>query len=434
MPANAPADVRKSGRTATEKILARAAHRERVRAGDVIHPQPELVIIHDGFVETAYQQLSKLGYRRLRAPERVVFVTDHEVAYATQRAVERGRSIRRIAQAWSVGHLYDVGRGGHGHLFPMEIGLVRPGMFLFAYDMHCTNFGAVGAFALGVGNEVTSVLATGSLWTIVPQTVRITLNGSFRRGTHPRDLGFVLAHGFAEGTWPIDYDNRVIEFAGQGVAALDLAARVALCNSITEMGVANVLFAAPPPGLDQAAASHFTSDEDADFEATVTLDLSEMSPQVALPGGPERAAPVGSVAGRSIDHAFLGSCGSGMYEDFAAAADVMRGRRVADRVRLFVVPGTSATARRLADDGITQIFIDAGAVVLPPGCGPCAGGIMGPLGDGEVSISTAATNHSGRFGPAGSEAFLGSPLTVAASAVAGKIVDPRELTRTARGA
>src|SRR5262245_16258989 len=422
------------GLTATQKILARASGLSRVAPGDVVHPRPELVIIHDGFVETAYQQLSTLGYRRIREPERVAFVTDHEVAYTTQRAVERGRNIRRIAREWNVGQLYDVGRGGHGHLFPMETGLVRPGMFLFAYDMHCTNFGAAGALAMGAGTEIVTVLATGTLWTIVPPTVCGKPPGPRPAGSHPRDVGFLLGHGFAERTWNADHDYRVIEFAGAGIEGLDLAARVALCNTITELGVANVLFAAPPPGFDIAAAPDFMSDEDAAYEARITLDLATVTPQVALPGGPERAAAVESVAGRRIDHAYLGSCGSGMYEDFVAAADIIRGRRVADGVRMFVVPGTTKTAKRLADDGITQVYIDAGAVVLPPGCGPCAGGVMGPLAVGEVSISTAATNHDGRFGPVGGEAFLGSPLTVAASAVAGQLTDPRNLVGAAHGA
>ncbi len=432
MPTGASIGRPVSGLTATQKILARASGLARVEPGDVVHPQPELVIIHDGYVETAYQQLKAIGYRHIRNPERVVFVTDHEVAYTTQRAVERGRKNRQVAKEWGIGQLYDVGRGGHGHLFPMETGLVRPGMFLFAYDMHCTNFGAIGALAMGAGTEITAVLATGTLWTIVPHTVCVTLEGALPPGSHPRDVGFLLAHGFAERTWKVDHDYRVVEFAGAGLKTLDLAARVALGNSVTELGVANVLFAAPPPGLDFAAARDFVSDENAAYEAQITIDLAKVTPQVALPGGPERAAAVESVAGRRIDHAYLGSCGSGMYEDFVAAANIIRGHRVADGVRLFVVPGTTETARRLANDGITQVYIDAGAVVLPPGCGPCAGGIMGPLAPGEVSISTAATNHDGRFGPVGGEAFLGSPLTVAASAVAGQVTDPRGMAGASR--
>ena len=413
--------------TATQKILARACQREHVLPGEVIYPQPEWVIVHDGFVETAYKELHALGYGAIANPERVMFVTDHEVAYGSQRAVERGRNIRQIAKAWKVGQVYDAGRGGHGHIFPMEQGLIKPGMFLFAYDMHCTNFGAVGALAMAAGTEVTAVLATGSLWTRVPETVRIDLQGRLPVGSHARDVGFLLAHGFAQGRWGVQHDYRVIEFGGPGIDTLDLASRVALCNSITEMGVANVLFATPPPGIDAQNAPDFISDANAPFEGRFDFDLSSVAPQVALPGGPDRAEDLERVLGQPIDHATLGACGSGMYQDFADAARLFQGQRVADGVRFFVVPGTAQTARRMADDGLTQIFLDAGAIMLPPGCGPCAGGSMAPLGPGEVSIATAATNHAGRFGAHDGHIYLGSPLTVAASAIAGCLADPRPL-------
>ena len=413
--------------TATQKILARACQRPHVAPGEVIYPQPEWVIVHDGFVETAYKELHALGYGAINHPERVMFVTDHEVAYGSQRAVERGRNIRQIAKAWQVGQVFDAGRGGHGHLFPMEQGLIKPGMFLFAYDMHCTNFGAVGALAMAAGTEVTAVLATGSLWTRVPETVRIDLQGRLPTGSHARDVGFLLAHGFAHNRWGVEHDYRVIEFGGPGIDTLDLASRVALCNSITEMGVANVLFATPPPGVDAQGAPDFISDDDAPYEGRFAFDLSGVAPQVALPGGPDRAERLDQVLGQAIDHATLGACGSGMYQDFADAARIFQGQRVADGVRFFVVPGTAQTARRMADDGLTQIFLDAGAIMLPPGCGPCAGGSMAPLGPGEVSIATAATNHAGRFGAHDGQVYLGSPLTVAASAIAGCLADPRPL-------
>ena len=412
--------------TAAQKMLARACGRDHVAPGEVIYPVPELVIIHDGFVETSYRELQALGYGSVVAPEKVVFVTDHEVAYTSQRAVERGRNIRRIARAWEVGQLFDAGRGGHGHIFPMESGLVKPGMFLFCYDMHCTNFGAVGALAMAAGTEVTAVLATGSLWTTVPHTVRIDLTGALRHGAHARDVGFLLAQGFGDGRFGVQHDYRIIEFGGPGIDGLDLASRVALINSITEMGVANVLFAKPPAGMDLSQAPDHASDPDAVYEGRMVFDLSGVEPQVALPGGPDRAADLVSVLGQRIDHAYIGACGSGMYQDFADAAAIVRGRQVAEGVRMFVVPGTQETARRLSDDGIAQAFVDAGAVMLPPGCGPCAGGAMGPLGPGEVSIATAATNHAGRFGAHEGEVFLGSPLTVAASAVSGCLADPRQ--------
>jgi 3-isopropylmalate/(R)-2-methylmalate dehydratase large subunit len=409
--------------TAVQKLLARAAGLAHVDVGAVVYPRPDFTIIHDGFVEGAYRELTALGYGGVRDPGKTVFVTDHEVAYGSPAAITRGGAIRNIAKRWKIEHFYDVGRGGHGHLFPLENGMIGPGMFVFAYDMHCTTFAAVGALALGIGPEVTSVLATGTLWTQVPPTVRFDLTGRLAPGAHARDVGFVVAHGLARGSYGAHYDYRAIEFAGSGVEALDLTQRVALVNSVTELGVATVLFSAPPPGVAREAFD-FIGDEDAPFEARVALDLSTMAPHVALPGGPENAAPIASAAGRAIQHAFIGSCGSGMYQDFADAAALMRGKRIADGVRMFITPGSVATAQRLASEGLAQVFMEAGAIVLPAGCGPCAGGLMGPLGVGEVSISTAATNHAGRLGAG--EPYLASPLTVVASALAGKITDPRE--------
>lgn len=417
MPSSAP-------QTAVQKILARASGRREVAVGEVIYPDPELVIIHDGYVGTAHAELTKLGYRRVTRPDRVMFVTDHDVIYSSDAAVERSRKIRRVAREWEVGHFFDTGRGGHGHIYPMEAGYVRPGMFLFAYDMHCTNFGAVGALAIGVGAEITSVLATGSLWTEVPQTVRVDLVGTLRPGVHPRDVGFILSSGFTNDLWGVEYDNKVIEFGGDGLARLDLAARVALCNTLTEIGVANTLFDSPPPGVDVSAAEDFISDPNATYSGRVTLDLTEFKPQLALPGGPERAADVDVAVGKRIDHAYIGSCGSSMYEDFEQAAQILRGRQVAEGVRMFIVPGTNVIAERMAKNGLAQVFLEAGALMMPPGCGPCAGGAMAPLGSGEVSISTAATNHSGRFGAKDADCYLGSPLTVAASAVTGQITNP----------
>jgi 3-isopropylmalate/(R)-2-methylmalate dehydratase large subunit len=408
--------------------LARSSGQSFVRPGDVVYPDPELVIVHDGFVETAYKDLTNIGYRRVRNPERVMFVTDHEVIYTTPKAVERGQNNRRIAAEWGVGHFYDVGRGGHGHIFPIEEQIVRPGMVLFAYDMHCTNFGAIGAYALRAGPEVSAVLATGTLWTVVPETLRVSLRGNFRSGVHGRDLGFKLSHGLTSGALGVAYDSRLVEFAGEAVRSMPIATRVALCNTLTEIGVSNILF--PPKafrGELAAGVSDIESDADARFEGEVRIDLADLEPQVALPGRPDASANIAEAKGQAIQHAFLGSCGSGMYEDFEVAADIMAGRSVAQGVRFFIVPGSVATAQRLAADGIAQRFTDAGAIMLPPGCGPCAGGVSGPLGPGERSISTAATNGAGRMGSDKAEAYLGSPLSVAAAAVTGRIVDPREL-------
>jgi homoaconitase/3-isopropylmalate dehydratase large subunit len=304
-------------------------------------------------------------------------------------------------------------------------------MFLFSYDMHCTNFGAVGALALRCGSEITTVLATGTLWTMVPRVVRVRLAGSLPSGVMARDVGFRLAHGLANGTYGIDADYLALEMCGPGLDTLPLDERVALCNSVTEIGVCAIYF---PPGkaiLDWCGArargpmEAVEADPGAPYAGEIAIDLSAFEPQVALPGAPENAAPLASVMGKRIDHAYIGSCGSGMWGDLETAARILQGRRVAPGVRLLVTPGTEDSARRLAREGLLELLLASGAIVLPPGCGPCAGGASGPLASGEVSISTAAVNTPGRMGAKDAEMFLASPATVAASAIAGRITDPR---------
>ena len=426
------------GMTAVEKVLAQASSATTVAPWDVVYPQPALVFVHDGHVEGARRELDALGIDRITHPERVVFATDHEVLYLSPRAAARGTAIRRTARDWQVGRFYDVGQGGHGHIFPMEDGLVTPGMFVFASDMHCSNFGAIGAVPVRAGPEVVSVLAMGTLWTTVPPSVKVTLTGRLQHGVSCRDAGFRITHALLNGPDAIDIDYRYLELAGDALDALDVHERVALCNTPTEAGVAGVFVPPSEHVLDwcrQRARAPFApvfSDPDARFEATFTFDLSTLGPQVALPGSPSNAADLAQVAGLPVQHAYIGACGSGMYEDFAVAAGILKGRRVASGTRLFIVPGTVQCARKMSEQGLTDVFIEAGALVLPAGCGPCAGGNMGLMDAGEVSISTAATNHAGRMGPKDSKCYLGSPATVAASAIAGAIADPRDYLQAAR--
>ena len=421
------------GMTATEKILARACGVASVRAGEVVYPKPDLVFLHDGQVENSKKMLDELGIDRVRNADKVVFVTDHEVIYTTVRAAQRGVNIRKAAKTWAIKNFYDVGQGGHGHVFPIETGMVLPGMFIFANDMHCTNFGALGAFGLRAGGEVTTVLAMGTLWTLVPKTVRLTLNGKLGPGVYGRDVGFRVSSQLAKREFGVDITYRVLELAGPGLDAFGLDQRVALCSTPTEINAINVFIPPSRAILERISAlsgktlAPVYSDEDANFEADISFDLSTLEPQVALPGAPENAVDVSTVVGKPVNHAFIGSCGSSMYEDLALAARVLRGRKVADGTRLFVVPGSVQTAKRLATEGLLSVFQDAGAIMLQSGCGPCAGGTLGPMHSGEVSISTAATNGAGRMGAKDSECYLGSPATVAVSAVAGRIADPRSL-------
>lgn len=420
------------GMTGPEKIIARACGKQYVSAGDIVYPNPDLVMIHDNVVPGVKRDLDALGINRLAEPEKVMMVTDHEVLYGSARAAQYGSLNRSAARKWSVGRFYDVGRGGHGHIFPMESGIVLPGMFYFDNDRHCTNAGAIGAVAFRMGMEITRVLATGTNWIMVPHTLKLTLRGELSNGVCTRDLGAHIGALIKSGELPFDLDYRILEIAGD-LDKYDLAARIGLCSAPTELGAYGVFF--PPSTNILSFASRVAerpfkamySDDDANYEVTAELNVTQLEPQISLPGSLQNAVPVSKVEGQPIDHAFIGSCGSSMYEDIALATSYLSGRRVADGVRLFVVPGSEETTRRLARDGLMQVLVEAGAVVLPAGCGPCNDAVVGPLDAGEVSISTATNNNSGRFGSRSARLFLGSPATVAASAVAGKIVDARQI-------
>ena len=271
-------------------------------------------------------------------------------------------------------------------------------------------------------------LATGTKWSVVPETIRVDVTGDFPPGVHPRDVCFQLSSDLAAARHGFNAEAAVVEFRGETVDRMAVASRIGLINTLTEIAAAHVLF--PPKHYDGRPApelQHLVSDPDARLRGRIALDLAEARPTLALPGAPSNAADIAAAAGRKVDHAYIGACGSSQYEDFAAAAAVMQGRPVASGVRMFIVPGTVTTAARMMKDGLAQVFMDAGAILLPAGCGPCAGGVMAPVGPGEVSISTAATNTQGRMGSAEAEYFLGSPLSVAAAAVTGRITDPREM-------
>jgi 3-isopropylmalate/(R)-2-methylmalate dehydratase large subunit len=283
-----------------------------------------------------------------------------------------------------------------------------------------------------MGTEITRVLATGTNWVMVPKTVKLTIRGRLQPGVHARDIGFRIAALLQAGAITEDLDYRVLEYAGD-LDQFSLAARTALCSSPTEMRAYGV-FLPPSKAILAHASAHAQrpfepvyADADAVYESTFELDVSTLQPQVSTPGGVHNAADLSEVAGTRVGHAFIGSCGSGMWEDLEQAGAILKGRRIAPHVRLFIAPGSEASTRRMAAEGLMQTFIEAGAVMLPAGCGPCNDAVIGPVHSGEVSISTATNNNAGRFGARDAKLYLGSPLTVAASAVAGEIIDARHL-------
>jgi homoaconitase/3-isopropylmalate dehydratase large subunit len=415
------------GKTITEKILSRVTGSD-VSAGDIIYPEPELLTVHDWYVVNFDTALQELGVERLFDPDKLIISTDHEPVAVSPQAAERQKKVREIVKKYGIKNFFDTGRGGHGHVFPVEMGFVKPGMFIEAYDVHVTNFGAVGALAIPVLIEITEVLACGSVWLRTPDTVRVNLTGALAPGTGLRDVAQKLICDL--GAARVDYS--VVEFGGPALASIDIGGRHILCNTPIDVGVKSALVEPDQSTLDYLSGrvdgpvELIASDPDATFREVIDYDLDVMEPQVAVPPTPDCVVGISEVAGRAVHHAFIGSCAAANLSDLRSAADILRGHKIDPGVRLIITPGTQEIMAAAESEGLLHLFAEAGAMITQPGCGPCAGGRIGGMANGETSINTGTRNDYGRLGAPDSEIYLGSAATVAASAVAGKITDPRE--------
>jgi 3-isopropylmalate/(R)-2-methylmalate dehydratase large subunit len=415
------------GQTITEKILSRAMGRP-VSVGETIYPEPDLITCHDWYVVNFDKAVKDFGVKQIRHPERVLISTDHEPVALSLRASERQKAVREIVQRYGIEHFYDAGRGGHGHVFPIELGYVRPGMFVLAYDTHVTNYGAVGCLGIALVTEISEVLACGSAWIRVPPTVRVNLHGKLRAGTSIRDVAQRLTLDLPAHL--VDYS--VIEYGGPALKDIGIGGRMTLCNTPLEIGAKSAIAEPDANILSMLTARArgplelIASDPDAEFKAVIDFDMSSLEPQIAAPPRPDNVVGISSVAGTAIQHAFIGSCANCSLEDLRDAALVLRGRKLSPTVRMIVTPGTQEIAAKAYAEGLMQIFTEAGAMLTQPGCGPCAGGVIGTLGPGETSINTGTRNDAGRLGPNDGKIYLASPMTVAASAIVGEITDPRE--------
>jgi 3-isopropylmalate/(R)-2-methylmalate dehydratase large subunit len=415
------------GQTLTEKILSRVMGKA-VKAGETIYPVPDLMTVHDWYVVNFDKALVELGVDALYDPARVLISTDHEPVATNPASAERQKKVRQIVQKYGITQFYDVGRGGLGHIFPMEMGLIRPGMFVLAYDTHVTNYGAVGCLGIPMVFEIPEVLACGSVWISVPETVRVNLTGKLRPGMTIRDVSQRMIVDIGED----NLDYSVVEYGGPSLKDIGFGGRMTLCNNPLEMGAKSALIESD--GWTQNFLKSRTdvpfmmekSDPDARFKSVYDYDLGLMEPQVAAPPRPDNVVGVSSVAGTPVHHAFIGSCANGSIEDMREAATVLRGRKVHEGVRLFITPATQEIAVKAGEEGLITEFMNAGAVMTAPGCGPCAGGRIAPMAPGENSINTGTRNDPGRLGTREGNVYLASPLTVAASAVAGEIADPRK--------
>ncbi len=418
------------GQTFAEKILAQKAGLPAVTPGQIVEVVPNVALSHDNtaaIVEVFHQ----IGSPRVAYPDIHVIVLDHACPAPTTKHAENHKAIRRFVAEQAIAHFYDVGRGVC-HQVLAEEGFDLPGTLVIGADSHTPTAGAFGAFAAGIGrSEMAAIMATGRIWLRVPESLKIVVRGRLRPGATAKDLALaVIGHLGADGGL-----YQSVEWSGEGIVALDIDGRMTLANMMAEMGAKNAYI--PPDettlawlaGRARRPYDPIYPDPDAHYARVVEYDATVIEPMVARPHTVDHVAPIRKVAGTRIDQAFLGTCTNGRLSDLALAAHVLEGRRIAPGVRLIVIPASSEVYLAALDAGYIRTFVEAGGLVESPGCGPCMGNHLGIPATGEVVISTANRNFQGRMGTKESEVYLASPLVVAASAVAGEIVHPDDLSR-----
>ena len=405
--------------------------------GQVVDVRPDVVLSHDNSaaIREIWQQF---GQDKVAIPHKLAITLDHAVPAPTTRHAQNHAEIRKFVQEQGIRHFFEVGRG-ICHQVLSEEALVLPGQMILGADSHTPHFGWMGAFGAGIGrSEVAALWATGELWLRVPESIRIVLEGDLPIGVTAKDFALRII-----GDWGADGGLYAsVEFSGSGVEALSLDARMALANMMAEFGAKSAYIA--PDGrtlgylhaaLRRRAAGNTRElgqcklfpDEDAAYSATYRYDASELEPTVACPHAVDNVVPLSAVAGVRVQQAFIGTCTNGRLEDIAAAAAVVQGRQVAAGTRLLVIPASSMVLQEALRRGYIETLVAAGAAIGTPGCGPCMGNHMGVPATGEVTISSANRNFRGRMGTAEAEIYLANPAVVAASAVAGRIADPRSI-------
>jgi 3-isopropylmalate/(R)-2-methylmalate dehydratase large subunit len=428
--------------TLTEKIIAAhlagseenatSDHGAGVWPGDLVEVTVDIVLSNDITAPIAIREFEALGVERVFDPDRVVMVADHFVPNKDIESAEQCRVVRQFARAQGLPHHFDVGRMGIEHVLLPEQGLVVPGDVVVGADSHTCTYGALGAFATGMGStDVAVAMATGSIWMRVPDTIRVIYRGQLRLWVGGKDL---ILHTIGQiGVSGALY--KAIEFAGPVLGALSMADRFTMANMAIEAGGKAGLFAvddvtrAYVDGRAQRPGTVYQADECAIYARVIEIDVSQIEPQVAFPHLPENVRPVSQADGVRIDQAVIGSCTNGRLEDLRVAAGLLRGRRVHPDVRCIVIPGSQQVYLDALREGLVETFIEAGAAVSTPTCGPCLGGHMGVLAAGERAVSTTNRNFRGRMGHPESEVYLVGPAVAAASAVVGRIVGPEEVVR-----
>ena len=418
------------GMTMTQKILAAHAGLDRVKAGQLIEAKLDVVMGNDITVALAQPVLAQMGATRVFDKEKVVVVLDHFTPNKDITSAMQSKTCRDFARAQGLTHFYDVGRMGVEHALLPEQGIVAPGEAIIGGDSHTCTYGALGAFSTGVGSTDLAVgMATGENWFKVPEAIRFELTGKLGKWVCGKDVMLTIIG-------KIGVDGALyksMEFAGPGVAELSMDDRFTICNMAIEAGAKNGIFTVDERTrayLAEHCAKPYTvyqPDEDAEYEQVIQIDLSAIRPMVAFPHLPSNVRTIDQVGQVPLDQVYIGSCTNGRLEDMAMAASILKGRKVAPFTRAIVIPATQEIYLQCEERGYLRTFIEAGCAVSTPTCGACLGGHMGILAEGERCLSTTNRNFVGRMGHVKSEVYLTSPAVAAASAVAGRIVDPDEI-------
>lgn len=415
------------GKTFVEKVFSKKLGRE-VRAGQIVEVIPDVAMSHDSTAAIS-QTFKEIGVDEVFKPEIHVIILDHAAPAPTEQYALNHKVIREFVKEYSIPHFYDVNTGICHQVLPEE-GFALPGKIIVGSDSHTTTYGAFGAFATGIGrSEMAVIFATGKIWFRIPESLRITVKGKLPEGITSKDIILhIIGDIGADGA-----SYKSVEFYGDTIAGLSIDSRMTIANMSVEMGAKNG-FMEPDQKvlewLEPRARGNFQvikAGPDADYERELLYDASRMEPQVACPHTVDNVKPVALVAGIKIHQAFLGSCVNGRLEDIAVAAQLIKGKKVHPGVRFLVFPASMRVYREAMAKGYLDTLLNAGAIIMNPGCGPCLGAHGGTLAPGEACISSSNRNFRGRMGSRDAEIYLGSPATVAAAAVAGEILDFRQL-------
>ncbi len=416
--------------TITEKILAAHCGKERVVPGDLIDAGVDLVLANDITAPISIKEFEKTGARDVFDRDRVAFIPDHFAPQKDIKAAEQCKMLREFSHAHDLGLYFEVGRMGVEHALLPEQGIVVPGDLVIGADSHTCTYGALGAFSTGVGStDVASAMATGKCWFRVPESMKFIYYGKLNRWVSGKDL---ILHTIGD-TGVDGALYRSMEFEGETIETLPMSGRLTMCNMAIEAGGKNGIIV--PDKITEAYVksrakreyTFYTSDDDAVYADVREYDCSKIQPVVSCPHLPSNTKPAAELSSVTVDQVVVGSCTNGRIEDIREAAEVIKGKKVSPNTRMIVIPATQQIYLQAVQEGLAEIFVMADAVFSTPTCGPCLGGHMGILAEGERAISTTNRNFTGRMGHPGSEVYLSNPAVAAASAVLGRIAIPEEV-------